>query len=80
MDERQWSRVELFVDATKGTVRMAVSQPEDAKAIEVLRFEDPTAARKGPFGLQTHNSGLFDQYRNITIELEPEVDDLITTK
>ena len=76
----EWSRVELLIDADKGTARMAVSQPVDAKAIEVLRFEDPTAARVGPFGLQTHNAGLFDEYKDITVELNPEIFDLITTK
>jgi len=80
VNEREWSRVEILVDATKGTARMAVAQPVDAKAIEVLRFEDPTAARVGPFALQTHNPGLFDEYKDITIELNPEIDDLITTK
>ena len=80
VNEKDWARVELLVDATKGTVRMAVAQPVDAKAIEVLRFEDPTAARVAPFGLQTHNPGLFDQYKDITVELNPEVFDLITTK
>ena len=80
VNEKDWSRVELLIDADKGTVRMAVAQPVDAKAIEVLRFEDPTAARVGPFGLQTHNAGLFDQYKDITVELNPEVFDLITTK
>ena len=80
VDEREWSRVEILVDATKGTARMAVAQPVDAKAIEVLRFEDPTAARVGPFALQTHNPGLFDQYKDITIEIDPVVNDLITTK
>jgi hypothetical protein len=75
-----WARVEILADATKGTARMAVAQPIGSKAVEILTFNDPTAARVGPFGLQVHHSPTFDWYRNITVELNPEVDDLITTR
>jgi len=79
-DVHQWSRVELLVDPEKGTARMAVAQPVGAKAVEVLRFSDPTAGRKGPFALQMHNKGLFDEYANIAVEENPAEDVLITTK
>ena len=79
-DEHQWSRVEILADPATGTGRMAVAQPPGAKAIEVLRFIDPTAGRKGPFALQMHNRGLFDEYANIAIEETPAADELITTK
>jgi hypothetical protein len=44
-DVHAWSRVELLVDAEKGTARMAVAQPPGSKAIEVLAFKDPAAGK-----------------------------------
>ena len=79
-DPHAWSRVELLVDAGKGTARMAVAQPPEAKAVEVLSFNDPTAGRPGPFALQMHNAGLFDEYKDITIEPNPTDDTLVTTR
>jgi hypothetical protein len=49
-------------------------------AVEVLNFKDPTAGQKGPFALQMHNKGLFDEFANIAIEVDPAINDLITTK
>ena len=80
VDPAQWSSVELLVDGRNGTARMAVAQPVGAKATEVIDFKDPTDAVTGYFAFQMHNSGLFDEYRNVTIEVNPAVDDLITTK
>jgi len=74
-----WSRVEILVDASKGKARMAVAQPVGSKAVEVLDFTDPTAGKTGPVAFQMHNAGLFDEYKDITIEVNPSVDDLITT-
>jgi hypothetical protein len=79
-DAHQWSRVELVVDAEAGTARMAVAQPVGAKAVEVLKFADPAAARKGPFALQMHNAGLFDEYANVAIEENVKDQELVTTK
>jgi len=79
-DVQQWSRVEILVDAASGTARMAVAQPPGSKAVEVLDFKEPTAGQKGPFALQMHNKGLFDEYANIAIEVNPTRDELITTK
>jgi hypothetical protein len=80
VDVHQWSRCEILVDPSTGTARMAVAQPPDSKAVEVLDFKDPPAGRKGPFALQMHNKGLFDEYANIAIEENPTTDELITTK
>ena len=77
-DEHQWSRVEILVDPAGGTARMAVAQPVGAKAVEVLDFKDPTAGRKGPFALQMHNKGLFDEFANVAIEENPKEDRLVT--
>jgi len=75
----EWSRIELLVDATTGTARMAVAQPPGSKAVEVLDFKDAPAGRVGPIALQMHNAGLFDEYKDISIESDPEEDALITT-
>ncbi|MGD0797498.1 MAG: family 16 glycoside hydrolase [Acidobacteriaceae bacterium] len=77
-DPRAWSQVELLVDAAKGTARMAVAQPPGSKAVEVLDFKDPTGGKVGPIALQMHNPGLFDEYKDLSIELDPKDDRLIT--
>ena len=77
-DAHAWSRVEILADAAKGTARMAVAQPPGSKAVEVLDFKDPAAGKVGPIAWQMHNAGLFDEYREITIELDPKDDGLIT--
>ena len=79
-DPHQWSRVELLVDAAKGTARMAVAQPIGSKSVEVLRFHDPAAGRTGPIALQMHNAGLFDEYKDISVETDPADEDLVTTR
>jgi hypothetical protein len=77
-NEKEWSRCEILVDPASGTARMAVSQPPGSKAVEVLDFKDPSAGQNGPFALQMHNKGLFDEYANIAVELDPKGDELIT--
>jgi hypothetical protein len=77
-DAHEWSQVELLVNVKAGTARMAVAQPLGTKAIEVLEFMDPTAARKGPIAWQMHNRGLFDEYKNVRIEIDPKEDKLLT--
>jgi len=79
-DPHQWSRVEMLVDAGKGTARMAVAQPIGSKSVEVVRFHDPAAGRTGPIALQMHNAGLFDEYKDIFIETDPTDQDLLTTR
>lgn len=69
MDPRQWSRVEILADATQGTAHMTVAQPVGATAIDVLEFKDPTAGKSGPIAWQMHNAGLFDEYKDVTIEV-----------
>lgn len=78
-DVHSWSQIELLVDATKGTARMAVAQPPGSKAVEALDFREPTAGKVGPIALQMHNAGLFDEYKDIRIEVDPKEDKLITT-
>ena len=77
-DVHEWNRVEILADSSKGTARMAVAQPPGTKAVEVLDFKDPDAGRVGPIAWQMHNPGLFDEYKDVTIDLEPKDSDLIT--
>jgi hypothetical protein len=79
-DSHEWSRVEILADAGKGVARMAVAQPLGNKAIEVLDFKDPAAGKVGPIAWQMHNAGLFDDFKDVTIETDPKDDDLITVK
>lgn len=77
-DAHDWSRVEILADAAKGTARMAVAQPVGSKAVEVLAFREPPAGKVGPVALQMHNAGLFDEYKDVTIEADPADDRLVT--
>lgn len=79
-DNHQWSRVEILVDATKGTARMAVASPAGSKAVEVLSFSVPEAGKTGPIALQMHNAGLFDEYKDISVEVDPKDDGLLLLK
>jgi hypothetical protein len=79
-DIHAWSRIEILADSANGTARMAVAQPLGSKAIEVLDFQDPAAGKAGPIALQMHNAGLFDEYKDVTIELDPKDGDLVTTR
>ncbi len=77
-DPHQWSRVEILVDAAKGVARMAVAQPPGSPAVEVLDFNVPEAGKAGPIAWQMHNKGLFDEYKDVSIEVDPKEDRLIT--
>jgi hypothetical protein len=77
---KEWSQIELLVNAETGTARMAAAQPVGTKAVEVMRFQDQTAGRKGPFAWQMHNKGLLDEYKEIRIEVDPKDDKLITVE
>ena len=79
-DVHEWSRVEIVADASKGVARMAVAQPVGSPAVEALDFRDPAAGRVGPVAWQMHNAGLFDEYKDVTIEPDPKEDGLITVR
>ena len=80
VDVHQWSQIEILVDASKGVARMAVAQPPGSKAVEVLDFNVPDAGKTGPIALQMHNKGLFDECKDLKIEVNPKVDELISVK
>ncbi|HEY1496486.1 MAG TPA: DUF1080 domain-containing protein [Candidatus Solibacter sp.] len=79
-DIHAWSRVEILADAALGVARMAVAQPPGTQAVEVLDFKDPAAGKTGPIAWQMHNAGLFDEYKDVTIEPDPKDDGLISTR
>jgi hypothetical protein len=79
LNAKEWSQVEMLVDATTGTARMAVAQPVGARAVEVLNFNVAEAGKAGPIAWQMHNKGLFDEYKDVRIEINPK-DDFLTTK
>jgi len=80
LNVHEWSQVEIVADAKTGTARMAVVQPPGGKAVEVVDFKDPSAGKTGPIALQMHNGGLFDEYKDLKIEVDPGTDDLLTAK
>jgi hypothetical protein len=75
-----WSQVEMLVDATTGTARMAVAQPIGTQAVEVLRFKVEEAGKEGPIAWQMHNKGLFDEFKDVRIEIDPKTDEFLTTR
>ena len=58
--------------------RMAVAQPLGSRALEVLSFRNPAAGKAGPIAWQMNNAGLFDEYKDVTIETDPKEDTLIS--
>jgi hypothetical protein len=79
-DSKDWHQVELLVDARTGTARMAVAQPVGTRGIANLSFHDPAAGRPGPIAWQMHNAGLFDEFKDVRIELDPVDDHLLLTR
>lgn len=79
-NNHEWSQVEILVNAKNGTARMAVAQPIGTKGIENLDYKNPEAGKTGPFALQMHNAGLFDEYKDLRIEVDPKDDKLITAE
>ena len=79
-NNHEWSQVEILVNAKEGTARMAVAQPIGTKGIENLVYKNAEAGKTGPFALQMHNAGLFDEYKDIRVEIDPADDKLITAQ
>ena len=78
-----WARCEILAKTSTGVARMACCSLGTATACqakEVLKFTDPKAGKVGPVALQAHSAGSHDEYKNITIEDNPTVDELITTR
>ena len=79
-NNHEWSQVEILVNSKNGTARMAVAQPIGTKGIVNLVYANADAGKTGPFALQMHNGGLFDEYRNLRIEVDPKEEKLITAE
>jgi hypothetical protein len=79
---KEWSRVEMLVNTSTGMAKFAAAQPLGSKAVEVLRFSDPACKSypATPFAIQSHNSGIKDEYKDICIEVNPKDFEFITTK
>src|SRR5450432_3392961 len=79
VNKTDWARCEILVDAATGSCRSAAAQPVGSPAVEILDFKDsgiddiPT-----PFALQSHNKGQFDEYKDISIEVDPQINELLT--
>jgi hypothetical protein len=81
-DVLKWHRCEILAHVSKGEFRAACCEIEGkdtCKAVEVLHYVDPTN-KKGPFALMMHNAGLFDEYKDIMVEVDPVGDELLSTK
>jgi hypothetical protein len=64
LDRNRWAQCEIIVRGSQGKARMGCCQVTPGvpcKAKEMLRFQDPSAGRKGPFALQMHNGGILDE-------------------
>jgi hypothetical protein len=72
--------VEIVADAVTGGARMAVAQPVGSKAVEVLSFRRAAAGKEGPIAWQMHNAGLFDEYKDVSVEVEPADMELISVR
>jgi Domain of Unknown Function (DUF1080) len=78
----EWARCEILAQMSSGVARMAccnLGTAATCKAKEVLKFTDAVAGKAGPIALQAHSAGSHDEYKNITVEENPPVDQLITT-
>jgi len=67
-DPHEWSRVEIAADADAGTAHMTVAQPLGSQPVDVLEFKNQEAGKTGPIAWQMHNTGLFDEYKDVSIE------------
>jgi hypothetical protein len=82
-DVLKWHRCEILARASTGEFRGACCEIEgkdSCKGIEVLHYKDATAGKKGPFALMMHNPGLFDEFKDFWVEVDPVGDELITMK
>ena len=85
INDAQWAQCEVLAKGTTGSFRMACCQQDAAgampcKGVEILKFSVAGAGNNGPISLQAHNGGVHDMYKNIFVEENPTVDDLLTTK
>jgi hypothetical protein len=68
-----WNICEIIANSMTGEAKMACGGKD------VVHYKDPTAGKKFPFAIQTHNKGITDAYKDISIE-EVTADDYVTVK
>jgi hypothetical protein len=69
-----WYICEIVGNAATGEAKMACGGKD------VLHYKDPTAGKKGPFAIQTHNKGITDAYKDIQVEDGLTDDKYLTVK
>ena len=78
-DNKQWHQCEVLVKEAGSFRAACCTMGETAcKTVEVLSWTG--TGRKHPFNIQMHNGGLFDEYKELWIERDPTVDDLLSNK
>ena len=83
LDRTKWNQCEVLMRASTGQAKMTCCELVNGapcKGVEHNRFNDPTAGKKGPFALQSHNAGIQDEYKDIFVDTNPVGDDLITVQ
>ena len=72
------------MNSATGTAQAACAQPVGTKAVPVMTFTAamPNGIPNVPsyFGILCHTAGEVDEYKDITLEVNPAVNALITTK
>jgi hypothetical protein len=78
-DDKKWHQCEVLVREA-GSFHAACCPMGDApcKTLDVLSWKGP--GRKHPFDIMMHNPGLFDEYKEIWIELNPMGEALLSQK
>jgi hypothetical protein len=83
LNSKDWNQCELYADATTSTAKLACCKAEEGKpckGLPKLQWKESGWAKKSPWGFQIHNKGLKDQFKNVSIEVDPVVKDLISPK
>lgn len=69
-----WHTCELVVNGELGEAKMACNGKD------VIHYKDATAAKIGPWAIQTHNKGITDAYKDISVEDNITSDEYTTVK
>jgi hypothetical protein len=77
-DEHKWHSCEVLVKEA-GSFRAACCPMEPVAPCKLVLTWKGTG-RKHPWAIQMHNGGLFDEYKDIYIEENPTVDELLCLK
>ena len=78
-NERNWHQCEVLVKEA-GSFRAACCPKTDTPCKGTLVLTWTGKGKKAPFGIQMHNPGLYDEYREIWVELNPTEDALLSMK